>query len=89
MAKFTTKLLMKPGVQRWLAPLGRVPKPQKWVFIVGCYNSGTTLLADLMGNHPDISALPVEGVRLSDVWPLPETYAWNRMWMKCIDDGND
>jgi len=56
------------------------------VFIVGCYNSGTTLLADLMGNHPAISALPVEGVRLSDVWPLPETYAWNRMWFKCLDE---
>ncbi len=86
MARFTTKLLMKPAVQRRLAPFGRIPKPKKWVFIVGCYNSGTTLLADVMGNHPDISALPVEGVRLSDVWPLPETHAWNRMWMKCIDE---
>ncbi len=77
---------MKPGVQRWLTPFGRVPTPDKWVFIVGCYNSGTTLLADLMGHHPSISALPVEGVRLSDVWPLPETFAWNRMWMKCLDE---
>jgi hypothetical protein len=56
------------------------------VFIVGCYNSGTTLLADLMATHPHISALPVEGVQLSDVWPLPETYAWNRMWFKCLDE---
>jgi hypothetical protein len=86
LAKFTTKLLMKPAVHRRIAPFGRVPTPKKWVFIVGCYNSGTTLLADLMGHHPDISALPVEGVRLSDVWPLPETHAWNRMWMKCIDE---
>jgi hypothetical protein len=86
MAKFTTTLLMKPAVQRLLGPFGRIPTPKKWVFIVGCYNSGTTLLADLMGHHPAISALPVEGVRLSDVWPLPETYAWNRMWMKCLDE---
>lgn len=86
MAKFTTKLLMKPRVQKLSARFGRIPRPRKWVFIVGCYNSGTTLLADLMGNHPDISALPVEGIRLSDVWPLPETFAWNRMWMKCLDE---
>lgn len=86
MASLKTKILMKPGAQRLLARIGRLPAPQKWVFIVGCYNSGTTLLADVMGNHPAISALPVEGVRLSDVWPLPETFAWNRMWMKCIDE---
>jgi len=84
-ASLKTKLLMKPGPQRLLGRVGRVPKPEKWVFIVGCYNSGTTLLADVMGQHPAISALPVEGVRLSDVWPLPETHAWNRMWMKCVD----
>jgi hypothetical protein len=86
MASLKTKLLMKPRTQRLMARLGRIPEPDKWVFIVGCYNSGTTLLADLMGNHPSISALPVEGVRLSDVWPLPETFRWNRMWMKCIDE---
>lgn len=86
MASLKTKLLMKPAVHGRLARIGRVPRPEKWVFIIGCYNSGTTLLADLMGRHPAISALPVEGVRLSDVWPLPETFAWNRMWMKCLDE---
>ena len=86
MASLKTKLLLKPRVQRWMATFGPVPRPKKWVFVVGCYNSGTTLLADVMGNHPSISALPVEGVRLSDAWPLPETFAWNRMWMKCLDE---
>lgn len=86
MASLKTKLLIKPEWQRRLVRFGKVPSPDKWVFIVGCYNSGTTLLADLMGNHPDVSALPVEGVQLSDVWPLPETHAWNRMWFKCLEE---
>jgi hypothetical protein len=86
MASFKTKLLTKNKWQKRLVRFGSVPHPRKWVFIVGCYNSGTTLLADLMAAHGDISALPVEGVQLSDVWPLPETYAWNRMWFKCLNE---
>ncbi len=86
MASFKTKLLKKSKWQKRLVNFGHVPKPQKWVFIVGCYNSGTTLLAELMATHPDISALPVEGVQLSDAWPLPETFGWNRMWFKCLDE---
>ena len=30
---------------------GYMPTPEKWVFIVGCYNSGTTLLHDLLASH--------------------------------------
>ena len=85
MTALKTKLLMKRSVQRFLVPLGREPQPKKWVFIIGCYNSGTTLLSHIMGKHPEISALPVEGVALSDVWPRPEEFGWNRMWCRCLD----
>lgn len=43
-----------------------VPRPEKWVFVVGCYNSGTELLLHLLGSHPSIGALPMEGQFLTD-----------------------
>ncbi|MBN1522736.1 MAG: sulfotransferase [Candidatus Aureabacteria bacterium] len=59
--------------------------PEKWIFIVGCYNSGTTLLQRILGRHPDISILPREGVVLTSHLPRPEDYGWTRMWIKCRD----
>ena len=41
-------------------------EPGKWVFIVGCYNSGTTLLQKILSAHPSISGIPREGVRFTD-----------------------
>lgn len=40
-------------------------KPQKWIFIVGCYNSGTTLLEKILSLHPMIGSLRDEGVMLT------------------------
>ncbi len=78
-------LLKKRWLQRasgrWAAPV----TPNRWIFIVGCYNSGTTLLRDLLGRHPQISSLPSEGVRLTDGLPRPEDFGWQRLWCRCID----
>jgi len=79
------KLLRDRLVQKLLVPFGSVPKPKKWLFVIGCYNSGTTLLSDILSEHPDISALPIEGVALSDALPRPEKFGWNRMWSECVD----
>lgn len=68
-----------------LAPFGREPSPKKWLFVIGCYNSGTTLLSDILSEHPAISALPIEGVALTDALPRPEKFGWNRMWSECIE----
>lgn len=57
--------------------------PKKWVFILGCYNSGTTLLQRLLGSHPNISILPREGVIFTSELPRPEEYGWTRMWAMC------
>ncbi len=35
---------------------GSLPRPEKWVFIVGCYNSGTTLLHDLLATQPVVGS---------------------------------
>ncbi|WP_347330113.1 sulfotransferase family protein [Marinimicrobium locisalis] len=58
-----------------------VPKPDKWVFIVGCYNSGTTLLSELMSRHPDISGIPTEGHFITDQFVKDFDIGLPRMWV--------
>ncbi len=79
-------LLMKRPVQKMLLPLGRELQPERWIFVIGCYNSATTLLAKLLRQHPGIGGLPNEGAFLTDALPYPETYGWPRMWSQCIDE---
>ena len=62
---------------------GKELQPKKWVFIVGCYNSGTTLLAEIFEKHPELSVLPDEGVMLTNRLPRPEDFGWRRMWCEC------
>lgn len=57
-----------------------MPHPQKWVFLVGCYNSGTTLLSELLGRHPEISALPTEGHFITDQFVKDYDIGLPRMW---------
>lgn len=64
---------------------GHELQPAKWVFIVGCYNSGTTLLNELLSRHPQISGLDDEGVMLTSYLPKPEDFGWHRMWAKCYN----
>ncbi|MBN2243619.1 MAG: sulfotransferase [Acidobacteria bacterium] len=59
-------------------------EPEKWVFVVGCYNSGTTLLEDILGMHPKISTMD-EGVFFTDELLLPEELGWTRMWCQVVD----
>jgi hypothetical protein len=56
-------------------------KPEKWLFVVGCYNSGTELLMRLLGEHPDISSLPDEGQFLTDQFPADYELGLPRMWV--------
>ena len=56
---------------------------KRWVFITGCYNSGTTLLDQILATHPQISGLPDEGVMLTDQLVRPEDFGWRRMWAEC------
>ena len=68
-----------------LAPLARDLSPRQWIFLVGCYNSGTTLLRAMLARHPEVVALPSEGVKLTDALPAPEQFGWHRMWSQCLD----
>lgn len=77
---------MKTWVQRLLLPLGNNLSPQKWIFVLGSYNSGTTLLANILRQHPNIEGLRTEGVYLTDSLPYPEMFGWPRMWWQCFED---
>lgn len=66
---------------RW----GYVLEPERWVFVLGCYNSGTTLLKDLLAEHPHMGVLAGEGVKFSDALPRPEDFGWQRMWCECFE----
>ncbi|WP_172677076.1 sulfotransferase family protein [Salidesulfovibrio brasiliensis] len=78
-------LLMKKPLQGLLLPLGRPLNPEKWIFVVGCYDSGTTLLATILGHLPGFGGLPNEGQFLTDMLPYPETHGWPRMFCQCLD----
>jgi hypothetical protein len=56
-------------------------RPQKWLFVVGCYNSGTELLVRILGNHPQIAALPEEGQFLTDQFAADYELGLPRMWI--------
>lgn len=62
-----------------------VPTGKTWVFLVGCYNSGTTLLAELLGQHPSISALPTEGHFITDQFVKDYDVGLPRMWVERED----
>ncbi|MEW6751139.1 MAG: sulfotransferase [Candidatus Latescibacterota bacterium] len=71
--------------QRVVVPFGRDLRPERWIFVVSCYDSGTTLLKEMLSQHPQIGALPGEGVRFTDSLPRPEEAGWNRLWCRCVD----
>lgn len=62
-----------------------VPHPDAWLFIVGCYNSGTTLLATLLSTHGEMSVLPTEGQFLTDQLTRDYALGLPRMWHKRED----
>lgn len=78
-----TRLYEREFVRTCIRPFSRPDNPEKWVFPIGCYNSGTTITQALLAAHPDISSLPKEGARFTSVLPTPEDLGWTRMWVRC------
>jgi len=52
----------------------------RWVFVVGCYNSGTTLLERMLRRHPCITGLSTEGQLLTEALISPKDVGVPRMW---------
>lgn len=84
--KVTSRLKYNPIWGEFLYQTGSKIENGKWIFILGCYNSGTTLLDQILSTHPNISGLPDEGVMLTDQLVRPEDFAWRRMWSECENE---
>lgn len=78
--------LSAPLVRRLLRGFHAEPMPERWIFVVGCYNSGTSLLARILASHPEVGGLPDEGIYYTGELPYPEQFGWPRMWIRCLDD---
>lgn len=64
-------------------PHGKILRePEIWVFMGGCYNSGTTVLREIISAHPEVASLPREGVEMTDAFPDLEAGGWARMWFR-------
>ncbi len=59
---------------------GPYPAPEKWVFLIGCYNSGTTLLHQILASHSSIGSLPVEGQICTNQFVTPQELNIPRLW---------
>jgi len=90
-------LLSKPHrikiLARCLLLFNKTIEPKKWVFVIGCYNSGTSLLKKILSTHSQISTFGGEGAFLTDELITPEELGWPRMWCQVIEKvrltGND
>jgi hypothetical protein len=56
-----------------------------WCFVLGVNNSGTSLLNRLLGRHPEIHVLPLEGQKLTDAFPQPLAFGVPRSWSRRLD----
>jgi len=57
-----------------------------WLFCVGVNNSGTTLIHELLRNHPEVRALPREGHRCTEALPDPTEHNVGRVWAQVLDE---
>ncbi|MBU0481313.1 MAG: sulfotransferase [Proteobacteria bacterium] len=58
----------------------------KWVFIVGCNNSGTTLLQKALEKCGLVSTMKYEGQRHTRTLPRAYRYGFDRIWSEYADD---
>jgi hypothetical protein len=75
-ATLLMKMKLLPLAWRFTLP----PQPEKWIFIVGCYNSGTTLLHQLLSQHPMVGSMPNEGQFFNTVLPAGRDFGLPRLW---------
>ena len=59
--------------------------PKKWVFVVGCNNSGTSVVHDLVAKLPDVASLPMEGHSCTTELIQPYKFGYKRLYSLNID----
>lgn len=80
--QMAVRLWIRFRMWRVLGPLLPAREPETWVFMGGCYNSGTTILREMIGAHPEVASLPREGVEMTETFPDLESDGWIRMWFR-------
>lgn len=58
----------------------------KWVFIVGCNNSGTSLLQSLLASTGNFSTFPHEGQRYTRAFKRAEKRGHERVWTEYVNE---
>lgn len=58
----------------------------KWCFIVGCNNSGTSLLQGILERSGQVSTMPHEGQRYTRVLTRAARRGYERVWTEFLDD---
>lgn len=72
------RLYRRALFRRILRPFFRPKRPLGIFFVVGCYNSGTTVIKNAISLHPDVATAPIEGDRLTGALLPYETGGWPR-----------
>jgi hypothetical protein len=58
----------------------------RWIFLVGCNNSGTTLIHDVLAATGQFSFMPHEGQRYTDVLKRAEKRGYQRVWSEYVGE---
>lgn len=75
------------GGQRFFSQYWRdLVSCHKWVFIVGCNNSGTSILQRILKNSGQVSTWKLEGQRYTRAMPRAMRRGYERVWMEYADD---
>lgn len=78
--ELTVRALDRQVVRDAVSLLRPPREPKAWVFLVGCYNSGTSLLQSVLSAHPSIAGMPREGVRFTGALSNLETQGHHMYW---------
>ena len=84
--RLQNRLIRSRLFQRLIGSIGADSERSLWIFILGCYNSGTTLIYEMLRSNPGIASLPWEGSRLTHLFADPGPLGWPRMWQKCLPE---
>tara|TARA_B100000900_G_C20602354_1_gene726251 strand:+ start:4577 stop:5395 length:819 start_codon:yes stop_codon:yes gene_type:complete len=77
---------MYPLIKIFIRFFSSEPNIKNWIIILSNYNSGSTLLKNILSNAQEIAFLPDESVLYSTQVKRPdEEFGWQRNWIFCED----
>jgi Sulfotransferase family len=64
----------------------RLLEEHRWIFLVGCNNSGTTLIHDVLAATGKFSFMPHEGQRYTNVLRRAQKRGYQRVWSEYVGE---